>query len=309
MTARRTPDVVVIGAQKSASTYLADRLGQLPGVYVPELEVPYFEAPFFASSNPTELWRAGARAEAGDLFGIKRADYLAKPEVAGNLASVVPEAKLIAVLRPPVSRTVSAVYWYMLHGRIPLAGLNETLTQLLDAERRGELGGDAAEILNYSDYADALDRFRQHFPAEQLLVLAGSDVDTADTQRRVSDFLGLELGANGWPSDGGARANTGVYSPLRLRLLRLRAPLVHDWTKVDSFIYRPRPAYYRPVRTAIALVPKMVDRIVLSRLVDNEPETLSPLIRERLNERFANGLQRVAADYGVTFAPATEGAR
>lgn len=295
---RRLPDFVVIGAQKAGSTYLADRLGELDEVHVPRLEIPYFEAPFFQNSDERELWRAFEQAEPTDLKGLKRADYLSRPEVPGNLAQVVPDAALIAVLRPPVQRTVSAVYWYMLHGQLDPVGLNANLERILERHEAGTLSGPALEIITNSRYADGLDRYREVWDAERIVVVDSRRIDHDVTYQRLAGPLGLP--GTAWPAPPvTSRANVGVYNLRRLQLLRLRSKLVYDWRKSDTFVYKSHPAMYRPVRASIALVPKLIDQLVLDRLVDNEPEELAPDLREALSELFAPDLERLVATYGI----------
>ena len=123
MAEMRLPDFVVIGAQKSASTFLADLLGARQDVYVAKLEIPYFEDPFFTNTPVSELGRVGADVGDDVRYGIKRADYLGRPEVPKNVFDTTPEAQLVAVLRPPIQRAVSGAYWYMLHGFLPVLSL------------------------------------------------------------------------------------------------------------------------------------------------------------------------------------------
>lgn len=298
MVERRLPDFVVIGAQKAGSTYLADRLGEVDGVFVPQLEIPYFEAPFFENSDEQELWRSGADAEPGDLFGLKRADYLARPEVPGNLAAVVPGAVLIAVLRPPIRRTVSAVHWYMLHGQLPAIGLNANLRRILDGLRAGTLTGPGAEIVANGLYAEALDRYLKVWPAERLVVIDSRLVDDQETYRRLAEPLALP--GSTWPATTGvSRANSGVYNRHRLRLLRMRNGLVYDWTKDSVFRYKRKPAHYRPVRASLAQVPKLIDRFAVQRFVDNTPEALDPAVQTELEDIFAPDLDRLAENFQI----------
>lgn len=305
--AHRLPGFVVIGAQKAGSTYLADRLGELDGVYVPRLEIPYFEAPFFENSSPEELSRAFADAAPTDQLGLKRADYLARPEVATNLDATVPDAKLIAVLRPPVERTVSAVHWYMLHGQLPRDGLNRNLRRILDAHIAGTLGGAEREIIVNSQYGSALANFATARREGRLVVVDSRRIDDDDTYAALAEPLGLP--GSRWPAPPlASRSNAGVYNPHRLRLLRLRSHLVYDWRKDDTFVYRSHAAAYRPVRASIALLPKLIDRFVLEPFVDNEPEPLDATIRTALDELFNPEIERVKAEFGVdlTRQPARE---
>lgn len=303
MPAERLPDFVVIGAQKSGSTLLADRIGSIDGVHVPRLEIPYFESPFFGNSDLDELKKSAGDIGTGTLFGIKRADYLARPEVPGNLAQVVPAARLIAVLRPPVDRAVSAAYWYMLHGFTPIEDVNTLLGRLLDRRPALESGAVAPErpdeILSYGQYGRALDRWLAHFPQRQLVVVDSRRVDDPATYRTIATALEVG-GGDRWPTSPlSERDNRGVYNRHRLRLLRIRRHLVYDWSKDDRFTYRRRPSSYRPVRSLLAAVPTLLDDHVLQRLLPNEPQPLTPGVRDRLSSFYSDDIDRTRAIVGI----------
>jgi hypothetical protein len=262
------------------------------------LEIPYFEAPFFQNSDERELWRSFQGAEPNDRLGLKRADYLARPEVAANLAATIPDAVLIAVLRPPVQRTVSAVYWYMLHGQLPVVGLNRNLRTILDGLAAGTLNGPALEIVTNSRYAEALDRYRRLWPDERLVLTDSRRIDDDATYRHLAEALALP--GTRWPAiDSGERSNSGVYNLTRLRLLRVRSHLVYDWRKDTRFRFKPRPAQYRPVRAAVAQIPKLIDRVALEPRLDNSPEVLDRSIEDELNELYAPDLERLATVHGI----------
>lgn len=292
----RLPDFVVIGAQKSASTFLADLLGAREDVHVPKLEIPYFEDPFFTNTPISELGRVGVGVGDDVRYGIKRADYLGRPEVAGNLYSVIPGAKLVAVLRPPMQRAVSGAYWYMLHGFLPIRPLNDTLLDILNAWDRGKRDR-STEVLSYGLYGASLSLWAESFPVTRLLAIDSRTLSEESTWRRLEEHLNLEPAPR--PAGDATRANSGVYDPIRLRLLRLRAPLVYDWSKDERFDYRNRPFAYRPIRTAVAKVPTFLDRFVVKRFRDSGPEALSPETEGRLRDFYAADLKLLVEVAGI----------
>ena len=92
---------------------------------MPGDEVDFFENPTYSSEKIFELEKLLTSAKDEKIIGIKRADYLARPECPAHLAKHIPKAKLIAILREPIARLVSAYYWYMKLNYLPLAPLNE----------------------------------------------------------------------------------------------------------------------------------------------------------------------------------------
>ncbi|MBA2558618.1 MAG: sulfotransferase, partial [Propionibacteriales bacterium] len=236
-------DFVILGAQKSASTYLHRCLAEHPQVEMPSGESRHFEDPYYARGAPAELSALfGPRAES-IRRGIKRPDYLARPAVAGRLAHHLPTARLLVVLREPIGRAVSAYFDYVRLGFAPLEHVDDAFEHLLDdsMQRRYPRVGD---VLDYGLYGKHLSRYLGVFPRSQLLVLVQDEV-VADPLRELgSVFRFLDVDDTFRPPGLRGRSNTSVYSPTRLRLLRAR----NRW----QFSYAPDLSRREP-RTASAL--------------------------------------------------------
>ena len=112
----RLPDFVVIGAPKSGTTSLWSYLRAHPQIYMtPEKEPEFF--------NDEEHWSRGVSwyerlfADAGDALvvgeaSVRYAAYRpASASVPQRMAGVIPDAKLVYVVRHPVHRMVST-WWH-----------------------------------------------------------------------------------------------------------------------------------------------------------------------------------------------------
>ena len=76
----RLPDFAIIGAQKSATTFLHGCLAEHPEVYMPRAEIPFFESPDYERSKISDL--AGLFAGRSEKWlGFKRPNFLGKPEL------------------------------------------------------------------------------------------------------------------------------------------------------------------------------------------------------------------------------------
>ena len=137
------------------------------------------------------------------LTGEASTSYLDHPAVPDRAADLVPEAKIVAVLRDPAERALSHYFHNRRKGREPLA--------ILDAFAAEEerLAGEAEKALadpaydsealmhfNYlsrGHYAEHLGRWRTRYPEAQTLVLRSEDLfeDPAGAFRTTLDFLGL----------------------------------------------------------------------------------------------------------------------
>lgn len=284
-TAPRAPvDFLVIGAQRASSTHLNACLRDHPQLFMCPDEVPYFEAPFFTTTPPAELEAALAGAAPGQRRGIQRPDYLARPECPGNIRSVAPDARMIAVLRDPVARAVSAYHWYMQFGLLPLLPLNEGMRRLLDGWTDPAYPR-AFEILELGFYGRHLSRYRDTFGADQVLVLLGDDLRTPEGYRRLYGFLGVD--EDHLPTMVDRPTNAGTYDLRRLRWLRLRQRFAWSWDDVTEYHYQPR-RLRRPLAFAVTAAVVGVDRYILARVLTDRRPALRPDLEQRLRALYAD---------------------
>ena len=202
---RLRPSYIIIGAQKGGTSSLQIYLDQHPGVSTPPTkEIHYFNR----NHERSWEWYLGhfptrRSAAAGAITGEATPEYLVHPLVPARVAARLPEVKLIAVLRDPVTRALSHYNHERAHDREPLS-----FDEALRAER-SRLDGEMDRVLRepgyYSDalrnqsyvhrgmYAEQLERWLEHFSRDQLLVLQSEVLfEQPDAvYQRVLSFLGL----------------------------------------------------------------------------------------------------------------------
>jgi hypothetical protein len=178
------PSFLVIGAKKAGSTSMHRYLASHRDVYMPaEKHLDFFSgstwdngldwyAEQFAPGD-----RCAARGEASNT-------YSAHPVVRGvpaRIASVLPEVRLIYVIREPIARITS-------HYRQAVAEWGET-------RPFDEVVFDkSAEYIATTRYAMQLVLYLAHFAREQLLVVTSEDLlhERATTLARVFSFIGVD---------------------------------------------------------------------------------------------------------------------
>jgi hypothetical protein len=175
------PEVLILGAPKCGTTSLAAYLAGHPRVWLhPLKELHFFD-------NHWQRGEAWYRAQFPALRspGLLRLeatpDYLQNPETPQRMRALVPEARLIVLLREPLDRALS---WLRhMHTLIGLAGDAEALladeADRLEAMGRAEretLGWFRPNALSGSLYAEQLRRWQAAWPASQLLVLRFEDL-------------------------------------------------------------------------------------------------------------------------------------
>lgn len=282
------PDFVILGAQKSASTFLQDQMNQHPSVEIAAGEARHFEDPQYAHGAVDQLPMLFASRGAGTARGIKRPDYLGRPEVAERIAAHLPRARLFVVLRDPVPRAISSYYHYVRHGFAPLMPLDDAFKQLLDG-RLTQRFPRCADVLEYGLYGQHIARYLGYFPASQLMVL-----DQGILVSRPSDVIGEAFEFVGVASDfipqQGNTLNKGVYSPTRLRILRSKNRLQFRYSENRERRYPVQPGGlgYIWVGSVVGL-----DRMVLSKLDRKQPPSLSEELVMRLRGYYAEDSKRL----------------
>jgi Sulfotransferase domain len=274
------PDFVIIGAQKAGSTALMQQLRDHPQVFLPAGETRYFRDPWYLFQDPSVLSSEVATTKPGVLRrGIKCPDLLGLDECAPRVLDALGEVQLIAVLREPVARAVSAYYWYMQWGYLPVEPPDIGLRRILDGAY-ADAYPRAAEILEFGLYGKHLARWTDLFGAERLLVLVDEELRARPERELTAAFGFLGVSTDAPVPRRHASVNTGVYSVERLRFLQRRHR--HILREIPGFtgryLQRPRSPRGWAVDRSVAAI----DRLVLARIYPNERPQLAPDVQAQL---------------------------
>lgn len=288
------PDFVIIGAQKAGSTFFLRCLAQHPSVFMPPHEVRFFEDPDYGNGDPARLAALFASVGTETALGIKRPGYLARPEVPPRIHRLLPGARLVAILRDPVERAISAYFHHMRTGFLPLRPLEDGMTEILE---RGGLTSHprAREVLEFGFYHRHLDRYLGLFDLRQLMIVLFEDVtaNPAGTLREAYRFIGVDEGFEP-PALGerrGGNPNPGIHSLARLRLLSVRNPLRYRYDGSHSRrVLQSRPGI---LARAVSRSVETIDRRLLAPLVGDCPVVPSAGLRRRLYELYAEDIDRL----------------
>jgi hypothetical protein len=207
---RPLPDFLILGAQKAGTTALYAYLRWHPEITGPSFkEVSFFDRHY----KRGERWyRAHMPVRRSGIVGEASPSYLFHPLAPERVAQLLPDARLIALLRNPVDRAFSHYQHEVALGREQLS-FEEAIAR--ESERMdGELERMLARPAYFSyawwnytylargRYVEQLERWLAAFPPDQLLVLLTDELaeDTAGTYRRALDFLGVdEVGLDSYP--------------------------------------------------------------------------------------------------------------
>lgn len=205
---RMEPAYLIVGTQKGGTSSLQSYLGEHPSVFPPRLkEIDYFNRGYHRSYS---WYRAQfprrPSATPGDgepITGEATPEYLFDPRCPGRIAKHLPDAKLIVLLRDPITRALSHYNHERARDAEPLS-----FREALEAEE-SRTAADAARALADPEftsyalrhytyaargmYAEQLERWFSHFTRDQVLVLQSEILfeQPDPTYQRVLDFLGL----------------------------------------------------------------------------------------------------------------------
>lgn len=186
--------LVVAGAQRSASTTVAEYFARHPSIVMIKNEVRALEDPYYPRGLRVLLLRSVLANRRGRVLGMKRPELLHRPEGAERLAARFERAVVVISLRDPVTRTVSAYHHYVRHGLLAPLPLNEGLERLLDRQKMGRHWRASDQVLTYSRYSSAVASYRSKSGLTACVVLVDELNERAgDVSARVMESLGVSV--------------------------------------------------------------------------------------------------------------------
>ncbi len=208
---RRLPDFFIVGHGKCGTTALCRMLEAHP-----QLHMPVKEPRFFAPELRTRYWRPASsrrkhprtldgymslftNARPEQRIGDGSPQYLRSSYAAGRIAAVRPDARIVAILREPVS-FLRSVHLQALRNYDETEKDFRKAIALEEDRRRGRRIprlSQVPSVLLYAEivrYAEQLRRYHAVFPADQVLVLIYDDfrADNEGTVRQVLRFLEVD---------------------------------------------------------------------------------------------------------------------
>jgi Sulfotransferase domain len=180
------PTFVIIGAQKCGTTALHSYLARHPQISMSRPK----ELDFFVTEKNWDMgldwycerWNGPDKPSRGE----SSPNYTAYPKLKGvpeRMAGLIPDAKLIFMVRDPIDR-VRAGYLHRYANRAESRPMREAV---LAPEQT---------YVSRSQYHLQLTQFLEHYPMERILVLEQDELlsDRRQTLERVYEFLGVDKG-------------------------------------------------------------------------------------------------------------------
>jgi hypothetical protein len=304
------PNFLLIGAAKSGTTSLYRYLGQHPEIFMSPIKEPNFFAfdgqlPSFA--GPVEpatdrivhdrlrrekyLYSVVARPAYERLFsqaggrkirGEASTAYLTFPGTAKRIKEMIPDARIVAVLRNPVDRAYSKYYQARRDGVEPI----DDFRAAIDAESQRKIEGWTPTLLYMyrGYYHKQLSCYYNLFERSQILVGLYDDLcrDPASFLKTIFEFAGVDpnvhIDTREWHNVSAIRHDprSGVLYQLTVRPFRNSAAL-------KSVI----PA------SAVSRIRPWVSRLLLKPVSPPPVAPLAPDLRDRLTALFRDDIEQL----------------
>jgi len=259
-------DFLIIGATKSATTWLQRSLQLDPMVYMPNPELHFFSREYERGEDwYCEQFKVPATAR---LVGEKSNSYLESIEAAARIHAALPSVKLIAQLRNPIERAYSDYCMLFRRGEV-----GREIARHLDP--RSPSG---SRFLGWGLYYKQLQPFLDLFPSDRLLLLLYDDmsIDPDAQVVRARNHLGLP------PASSGIKVNEKVKD----RDSAVLSPTLRT-------LFRPLKPVLAPVRET---KPFKFLHALAARRTAYPP--LTGELRKRLSEYFAQDVESLGRHMG-----------
>lgn len=174
------PNFIVAGASKAGTEWLRLALREHPDIWMPGgLEtLDFFSRKYDRGAD----WYREIFADRGEekAVGEKSSSYILIPESAERIAQYNPQMKIVFVLRQPIDRAYSH-YCMWLRGGLVSDDVDRELTA-------------ASPLVDEGFYHRHMQRFRDHFPDDQLKIMLYDDLRANVPQflTDIYDFLGVD---------------------------------------------------------------------------------------------------------------------
>lgn len=266
------PHFVIIGAMKSATTTLQEQLVCQPGIFMSTPKEPNF-------FSDEEQFRKGlawyqslfSGAPAGSLLGEASTHYTKLPtyhETIRRMREILPDARLVYVMRHPVDRLVSHYMHEWSMGTIS-CDINEAVSRY-------------PELIAYSRYSYQLQPYFETYGREKLLPVFFDRLVASPQQEleRICSFIG-------YPERPAWQADLAPSNVSQQRIRRF--PLYNFLVGSTTMTYLRR-----------TLVPQSWRQWAKSKLTMRTRPTLNATVRASLEEQFDGDLATLGTWLGVS---------
>jgi hypothetical protein len=285
------PDCIIIGGARCGTTWVYNYLRRHPHAFVPFIkETNFFVQEFERGEKYYFSHYFSEKTEQALGFDISPR-YMYEPSTPERIATVIPEASLVVILRDPVERA-----WSQYVGRRKLKNENRPFMQIIREEARrlnsGERWGDdfGSNYLYRGLYAEHLIRYLRYFSSNQIQLLFFEDLQENPEMFVQNLCAGVGLPTVAPPTSAAGESNSS-HSIARIPALQQLL-----WKKEGpAKVYRTMAKLVvpRPMR------PQIVRLIETLNLRPGKRQSVPELERQVLSDFFQSHNRHLGELFGV----------
>lgn len=297
MNPRSYPNLIIPGAQKSGTTFLAALLSQHPEIFVPRVKEPAY---FLKNTYPTIHWPNGRIRKYA--FGDKKAylslyddaptniswkvdastGYLTHKAVSETIASTCGDCKIIFVLRNPVDRAISA---YKYHRQLDQEDAKDFTTAISKQSENSENLVFPQPYIETGFYSQHIANWSQLFGEENIFILFFDDLkkDPVESLNKVCHFLNVSP----FEFDLKAEKNESGYAPTGIKRTIQKILISGNDNALRKFLRSLIPADIRQ---------KLRDKfksLLKSKRPPQEQHELSPIEKKAILNLFMSDIEKL----------------
>lgn len=193
-------DFLVIGTQKSATSWLYYCLADHPALCLPrhKREVRYVGGARYREEGWEGFVGRFPPRPPGAVRGDVSVDYLVDPGAIAELQRLGLKPRVVCCVRDPVERAVSAYFWKIRTGALPVMPLAEALgraasTAPPETVYPDSVEGHLGDLVRRGRYGRLLEPWVRFVGSDRILIVEYSEVSANPSAvvERVFDFLGV----------------------------------------------------------------------------------------------------------------------
>jgi hypothetical protein len=266
------PNFLVIGTMKGGTSSLYRYLLDHPQIFMPALKEPLFFSTNWDRGLDwyERLFDGAGQARAVGEASTEYSAYPLHPGVPERIAKVVPDVRLVYLVRHPIERMLSEYHDYLVRG------VHQDLTPEQPHLRDG--------YCYVSSYAMQIEHYLEYFSRDQLLIVKSEDLksDRSRILRRVYEFLRV---------DGGYESKQLEREFHNTSARRQRRPLDHTLRRIPGY------------RSAASVAPRSLARLkdrLTTKKAPPRPK-LSDGARREIEDRLRDDVRRLRRYMGDDF--------
>lgn len=174
------PDFIIIGAMKSGTSTLHSNLQLHPDIGMSKLKEPHFFDLYYDKGIEWYKDQFQDKRVLGESTPAYTWQHI-YPEVPGRMATVIPDAKLIYLLRDPIARIESHLHHDLYRGRLKLKEIDSKVLE-------------DPQYIQTSRYFFQLKEYLKYFPKERILIMETNELkkDLNSSLNEICSYLNVD---------------------------------------------------------------------------------------------------------------------